>query len=64
MSETLYTSIRVLAKRLGVSQNTVRRWIRYYGLPAFREPHGGNTWLCLESSLCRWLAGFERQCRK
>lgn len=63
-AEVLYTNLKAVAKRLGVSQGTVRRWIRHYGLPAFREPHSNGAWMCLESSLCRWLAEFERQCRR
>lgn len=62
MSETLYIGVKAIARRLGVSQSAVRRWIRHYGLPAFTEPYSNGIRFCLESSLSAWLAEFERQC--
>ena len=63
-SEILYTNLKAIATRLGVSTDVARRWIRHDGLPAFRAPRAGGAWFCLESSLCAWLADFERRCRK
>ncbi|MCK0196896.1 helix-turn-helix domain-containing protein [Ancylobacter sp. 6x-1] len=56
MSDRVLRTMKVIAKRLGVSSATVWRYAAYEGLPVFKMASGPTSPLCIrESDLDAWL---------